>query len=87
MLEVECIRKTLDIKEMRGPNHEIVEEFLNVFSEGEIQALHKQNLLRKGQLNELNFCELCLLAKATRLKFKRSENKTRENLSYIYIDL
>lgn len=62
-------------------------QILAHISEGGIQALYKQNLLGEGQLNDLNFCEVCVLGKATRLKFKRSENKTKENLSYIHSDL
>lgn len=52
-------------------------------SEGGIQTLHKQGLLGKGNLKELEFCETCVLGKARRLRFSKSVNKTTEALNYI----
>ncbi|XP_038885858.1 uncharacterized mitochondrial protein AtMg00300-like [Benincasa hispida] len=56
-------------------------------SEKGMQALSKQGILPKGISEHLSFCEHCILGKATRQSFTKSQHATKEVLDYVNSDL
>ena len=56
-------------------------------SERGLLELKKQGLLDGDKLRKLEFCEHCILGKATCLKFSRSIHTTTGILNYIHSDL
>ena len=52
-----------------------------------LQELEKQGLLEGDKLGKLEFCEYCIMGKATRLKFTRVVHSTIGILNYIHADL
>ncbi|KAL5562397.1 hypothetical protein UlMin_032144 [Ulmus minor] len=56
-------------------------------SERGMHELEKQGLFGSDKLGGLDFCEHCVLVKATRVKFSKSSHTTMETLGYVHSDL
>ena len=56
-------------------------------SERGLIELEKQGLFRSVKLGGLDFCEHCVIRKATRVKFSKSSNTTKKTLGYVHSDL
>ena len=56
-------------------------------SENGLIELEKQGLLCGDKMSKLQFCETCILGKATRLKLTRNEHVTIGTLNYVHFDL
>ena len=54
-------------------------------SERGLQELEKQGMLEGDKLGKLEFCEHCIIGKATRLKFTRSIHSKTGILNYIHV--
>ncbi|KAH9722896.1 Integrase catalytic domain-containing protein [Citrus sinensis] len=52
-----------------------------------LKELEKQGVLGNEKLGNLDFCEDCVLGKATRSSFKRSVHKSKDKLEYVHSDL
>ncbi|KAH9697287.1 hypothetical protein KPL71_023550 [Citrus sinensis] len=52
-----------------------------------LKELQKQGVLGSSQISELDFCEDCVLGKATRNSFGKSVHSTKGILEYIHSDL
>lgn len=52
-----------------------------------LKELQKQGVLRNGKISYLDFCEDCVLGKATRNNFSKSFHSTKGILEYIHSDL
>ncbi|KAH9751397.1 hypothetical protein KPL71_014282 [Citrus sinensis] len=52
-----------------------------------LKELEKQGVLGNDKLGNLDFCEDCVLGKATRTNFKRSVHKSKDKLEYVHSDL
>ncbi|KAH9649101.1 hypothetical protein KPL70_025857 [Citrus sinensis] len=52
-----------------------------------LKELDKQGLLEGDKIDDLEFCESCVLGKATRASFNRSVYKSKDKLEYIHSDL
>ncbi|KAH9650014.1 hypothetical protein KPL70_026198 [Citrus sinensis] len=52
-----------------------------------LKELAKQGVLGSDKIEELVFCEDCVLGKSTRASFKRSQHKTMDILEYIHSNL
>ncbi|KAH9703677.1 hypothetical protein KPL70_011177 [Citrus sinensis] len=52
-----------------------------------LKELEKQGVLVNEKLGNLDFCEDCVLGKATRSSFKRSVHKSKDKLEYVHSDL
>ena len=52
-----------------------------------LKKLKKQGVLGSDKIEELVFCEECILGKSTRNNFKKSIHKTTKILQYIHSDL
>ncbi|TXG63651.1 hypothetical protein EZV62_010645 [Acer yangbiense] len=47
----------------------------------------KQGLLGNVKVSKLDFCETCVLGKATKVKFDRGKHVTKQTLDYVHFDL
>ncbi|KAH9782190.1 Integrase catalytic domain-containing protein [Citrus sinensis] len=52
-----------------------------------LKELEKQGVLGADKIEELDFCEGCVLGKSTRASFKKSVHKTKSILDYVHSDL
>ena len=52
-----------------------------------LKELEKQGVLGADKIEELDFCEDCVLGKSTRASFKKSVHKTKSILDYVHSDL
>ena len=60
---------------------------LGHISERGFKELEKQGVLGNEKLGNLDFCEDCVLGKATRSSFKRSVHKSKDKLEYVHSNL
>ncbi|XP_020582332.1 uncharacterized protein LOC110025962 [Phalaenopsis equestris] len=56
-------------------------------SERDLQELSKQSLLCGDRVSKLEFCEQCVLGKATRMKFSTGTHSSKKPLDYVHSDL
>ncbi|KAH9687889.1 Integrase catalytic domain-containing protein [Citrus sinensis] len=52
-----------------------------------LKELEKQGVFGNEKFGNLDFCEDCVLGKATRSSFKRSVHKSKDKLEYVHSDL
>ena len=52
-----------------------------------LKELEKQGVFGDDKFGNLDFCEDCVLGKATRYSFKRSVHKSKDKLEYVHSDL
>ena len=60
---------------------------LGHIGESGLKELKKQGVLGNDKLGNLNFCEDCVLGKATRSNIKGSIHKSKDKLEYVHSDL
>ncbi|KAL5583565.1 hypothetical protein UlMin_016007 [Ulmus minor] len=70
-----------------NPSVSLWHKRLGHVSERGLIELKKQGLFGSVKLGGLDFCEHCVLGKATRVKFSKSSNTTKETLGYVHSDL
>ena len=56
-------------------------------SEGALQNLIKQGLLKGAKTCKLDFCEHCVIGKQTRVKFSTVVHNTKDILDYVHSDV
>ncbi|KZV56298.1 hypothetical protein F511_00295 [Dorcoceras hygrometricum] len=56
-------------------------------SEKGLVELSKQNLLGRDKVDDLSFCDECVLGKCSRVRFKRSSTQSKGILDYVHSDL
>lgn len=52
-----------------------------------LKELKKQGVFGNDKLDNLGFCEDCILGKASRLKFEAATHTAKDKLGYIHSDL
>lgn len=60
---------------------------LGHMSEKGLKELQKQGVFGNDKLDNLGFCEDCILGKASRLKFEAATHTAKDKLGYIHSDL
>lgn len=87
ILEEKTIAGSVDVTTGRLDRTLLWDLRLGHVSEIGLNELAKQNLLGGDKIQELSFCEECVLGKSCRVKFKSSNYKSKGTLDYIHSDL